>query len=226
MRRLTFALAAATFAVVTGVAVADVRVSIENISSDAGVTTPLAPGVWALVESGMPNPLFTAYAADAGSGLEALAEDGDPSMLAASLEGMTGVIAYGVFNTPDGADGPGPLFPGGSYSFTVDAKPGSRLYFATMFVQSNDWFFSPGRGMDLFGDDGMAMKGDMTGRVELWDAGTEQDEEIGTGPNQAPRQSGPDTGADEMGVVYVIVTGGMYPPPSEMVRVTIGDAMM
>ena len=226
MRRLTFALAAAAFAVVTGVAVADVRVSIENISSDAGVTTPLAPGVWALVESGTPNPLFTAYAADAGNGLEALAEDGNPSMLAASMEGMAGVIAYGVFNTPDGADGPGPLFPGGSYSFTVDPKPGSRLYFATMFVQSNDWFFAPGRGLDLAGDDGMAMKGDMTGKVELWDAGTEADEEIGTGANQAPRQSGPDTGADEMGVVYVIVTGGMYPPPSEMIRVSIGDAMM
>ena len=105
-------------------------------------------------------------------------------------------------------------------------KPGTRLYFATMFVQSNDWFFSPGRGLDLVGDDGMAMMGDMTDQVELWDAGTEADEAIGAGANQAPRQSGPNTGADEMGVVYVIVTGGMYPAPSEMIRVSVGDAMM
>ena len=108
----------------------------------------------------------------------------------------------------------------------MDPKPGTRLYFATMFVQSNDWFFSPGRGLDLAGDDGMAMMGDMTGKMELWDAGTEADEEIGAGPNQAPRQSGPNTGADEMGVVYVIVTGGKYPPPSEMIRVSVGDATM
>ena len=34
----------------------------------------------------------------------------------------------------------------------------------------------------------------MTDYIHLYDAGTEIDETPGSGPNQAPRQSGPDTG--------------------------------
>ena len=51
------------------------------------------------------------------------------------------------------------------------------------------------------GEDGLALydmshplDGDVTGRVMLYDAGTEVNEAPGRGPNQAPRQGGPDTG--------------------------------
>ena len=200
------------------------RVTIENISGDGSMATPLAPGVWAVVASGAANPLFTDGAADAGLGLEALAEDGDPSTLAAALAGMDGVMASGVFNTPDGADSPGVIVPGASYSFAVHAEAGTTLYFATMFVQSNDLFFAPGGGIELLAADGMPVMGDPSALVGLWDAGTEQNEEPGVGPNQAPRQAGPNTGPAENGVVHKV--GSLYAGVTRTVRVQVGEEMM
>ena len=200
------------------------RVTLANISGAESMATPLAPGVWALVAADAANPLFTADAADAGHGLEALAEDGDPSALAAHVASLEGVIASGVFNTPDGADGPGPALPGASYSFTVTPEAGAKLYFATMFVQSNDLFFGPGEGIELLAADGMLVMDDASSQVQLWDAGTEQNEEPGVGPNQAPRQAGPNTGPDENGMVRVV--GTMYPGASRVVRVSIAEEMM
>ncbi len=49
----------------------------------------------------------------------------------------------GVYNTPDGATSPAPIFPGESFSFTVDAKAGEHLSFASMLGKSNDLFFCP-----------------------------------------------------------------------------------
>ena len=101
----------------------------------------------------------------------------------------------GVFNTPVGAGGPAPIFPGEAYEFTFGANPGDKLSFATMFVQSNDLFYAPtGAGIALF--NGMTpVNGDVTAQVHLWDAGTEMNEEPGVGANQAPRQGGPNMGA-------------------------------
>lgn len=67
------------------------------------------------------------------------------------------VASSGVFNTPVGADMPGPALPGGRYSFEFSASPGQSLSFATMFVQSNDLFFAPmDTGIPLFSGDGGA----------------------------------------------------------------------
>lgn len=105
------------------------------------------------------------------------------------------VLDSGVFNTPVGANEPGPVVGGGAYEATFKAGPGSRLSFATMFVQSNDLFYAPApEGIALFDADGAALEGDITELVQLWDAGTEADEPLGTGENQAPRQSGANTG--------------------------------
>lgn len=194
--------------------------TIENISGDSELPSPLAPGAYA-VHSGA-TPLFMAGQADQGLGLEALAEDGDPSGLAAALAGNSAAIHSGVFTTPDGADGPGPLFPGSSYSFTFEAAPGERLSFATMFVQSNDLFFAPDEmGIALFDDEGKPLSEDVTDAVLLWDAGTEVNEEPGVGPNQAPRQAGPNTGEDEMGVVRLVDDGYSYPDVDDLIRVTV-----
>ena len=54
-------------------------------------------------------PVFTSGKKDRGEGLEAQAEDGDPSILAKSLEGSKGIKSVAVFNTPVGANAPGPL---------------------------------------------------------------------------------------------------------------------
>ena len=130
----------------------------------------------------------------------------------------------GVFNTPVGAADPGPLAPGGVYEWTFHALPGDRLSFATMLVQSNDWFFAPNEfGIPLYRD-GAKMTGDVTSYVMLWDAGAEGDEIPGQGGNQAPRQSGPDMGpADPMPFVRRVLTP-QIPPTGELVRVTLGDA--
>ncbi|MQA90416.1 MAG: hypothetical protein GEU90_09285 [Gemmatimonas sp.] len=90
-----------------------------------------------------------------------------------------------------------------------------------MLGQSNDLFFSPDeRGIDLFAGN-RPVSGDVTDQVDLWDAGTEINEPPGAGPNQAPRQSGPDTGPDENGVVRLVEDGFVYPEVSEMIRVTL-----
>ncbi len=213
-------------------------VRIENISADSNLPTPFAPGVWVLHSE--PGPLFIEGEADKGYGLEALAEDGDPSALAEALNGMG--LQAGVFNTPAGADGPGVALPGSAgmmgemppgsaYEFEVKATPDTPyLSFATMFVQSNDLFIGPGEaGIALFDMDGMAMEGmqDVTAEIQLWDAGTEANEEPGVGGEQAPRQSGPNMGAPEIdGTVHVVDDGYTYPEVSALVRVTIDKAMM
>jgi hypothetical protein len=46
-------------------------------------------------------------------------------------------------------------------------------------------------------------------------------ERPGFGPNQAPRQAGPDTGVAENGVVHEVDDGFEYRPVGEYLRVTI-----
>lgn len=191
----------------------------ESLDESTGLTSPIAPGAFAVHTS--PSVLFTAGAADADLGLEALAEDGDPSTLAASLEGNGAVTMSGAFNTPVGAASPAPALPGDAYTFQFTATPGDRLSFATMLVQSNDLFYAPAEaGIDLF-PGGTPVTGDLTGMTLLWDAGTEVNEEPGIGLNQTPRQTGPDTGPTENGVVRQVNDGYRYPDVDEVVRVTI-----
>ena len=203
-------------------------VRIENVSGDSDLPTPFAPGVWVLHSEA--GPLFTTGEADRGYGLEALAEDGDPSHLAAALSDME--LHAGVFNTPAGSDAPGVLLPGGAYEFEVKATPDTPyLSFATMLVQSNDLFVGPDEtGIALFDMDGMAMDmmmHDVTADLLLWDAGTEANEEPGTGPNQAPRQSGANTGpADGMATVHVVDDEFTYPEVTALLKVTIDVVMM
>jgi len=179
-------------------------VTITNHSDTAGLETPLSPGAF-IVSTSM-DTLFVEGNVDRGEGLESLAEDGDPTALISDLSAMSSVPASGVFNTPDGADAPGPALPNDSYSFTFEAAPGDYLSFATMFVQSNDWFFAPASsGINLFAD-GAPISGDISQMVSLWDAGTEVDETPGEGPNQGARQSGPNTG-DAQGAPITAVDG-------------------
>ena len=84
-------------------------------------------------------------------------------------------------------------------------------------------------GIALIDMDGMAMEGmqDVTADIQLWDAGTEFNEEPGVGPDQAPRQSGANTGRPEIGgTVRVVDDGYSYPDVSALVKVSIDKAMM
>lgn len=190
------------------------------LAERTGLTSPLAPGVWVVHESGV-MPLFETGAPDPGIGLEALAEDGDPSALATSLNGADVAKSSGAFNTPEGASMPGPLLPGSAYTFTVTASPGDRLSLATMLVKSNDLFYAfMDDGIALFaGDDPIA--GNMTDMVHLFDAGTEVNQAPGAGPYQPLLQAGPDTGPDENGNVRMVDDDFSYPDVVDVIRVTI-----
>ena len=162
--------------------------------------SPLAPGVFVVHAGG--QPIFTRGLTDRGLGLEDLAEDGDPSILALSVGE--------VFNTPAGEGAPGPATPGKSYRFSFEASPGHRLSFATMYVQSNDAFFAPAdTGLALY-NGSTPVTGNVTSMISLWDAGTEINQEPGTGPDQPLRQSGPDTGPSERAAVDLISARDNY----------------
>ena len=181
-------------------------VTIENLTAGAEVPTPFAPGVAFVHADGT---VTLEEGSQASAGLEALAEDGSPDGWAAETGGT-------VFAVPTGGSGPAPALPGESYSFEITATDRHALTFATMFVQSNDWFFAPGpEGIELFAGDGEPISGDVSDQVYLWDAGTEADQTPGEGADQAPRQAGPDTGdADPNNELRML-------EPADGIRVTI-----
>jgi hypothetical protein len=202
-------------------------VRIENVSTamtlhlSNGDTAPAphSPGVWTITR--LKNPLFNVGQFDQGLGLEQQAEDGDPTMLAANMMSNPWVKSTGVFNTPVGDASPGPATPGKAFEFTVMASPGDHLSFTSMFGQSNDLFYAPGAiGIPLF-NGYQPRHGDVTGLVSLWDAGTEVNEEPGLGPNQAPRQSGPNTGPSEHERVLRVHDEYTYPRTDEVIKVTV-----
>lgn len=224
---------------------------VEWVAARTGLTTPLAPGVF--VAHPEPGGLFVA-GEHASPGMEALAEDGNPEMLSAEVParfhdggmGANGGSASngssasggnlaggrhdeghpgGVFAVPVGEENAGPLFPGQAYEFMVTAEAGDYLSFATMFVQSNDLFYAPSdRGIALF-PNGLALEGDITDLVELWDAGTEFNERPGVGLGQAPRQAAANTGPEEARTVELLDPYFRYPAVSDVIKVTIYPVM-
>ncbi|NBB73881.1 MAG: hypothetical protein GVY35_09395 [Bacteroidetes bacterium] len=194
----------------------------QALSALTGVTVPLSPGAFAVHTGDVP---FFADGDAAGPGIEDIAEDGIPAALADALPDISGVQSSGAFGVDGGASTTiGPIGPGGSYTFEIEAAPGDRFSFATMYVQSNDLFyaFAP-RGVALYDSNDMPISGDVTSEVALWDAGTEVDEEPGVGLNQIIR-SAPDTGPDEGGTIVEVQgqdDGFTYPPTNEIIRVTI-----
>jgi hypothetical protein len=203
-------------------------VRFENISNADGQTAAdgtrwpfaLSPGMFVLDNKGA--RLFT-EGKPASKGLELQAEDGNPEMLVSSLEMKHHASnLHGIFNMPVGMMGPGPIGPGAAYEFKFSATPKMKLHLALMFGQSNDLFYAPdASGIALFDAKGNAVSGDITEKLLLWDAGTEVNEEPGVGPNQAPRQGTPNTGAVENGVVRRAKDVRFYGKNAELFRVTI-----
>ena len=173
-----------------------------DLEDNSGYVSPFAPGAFTvgherIFKDGQP----------ASAELESLAEDGDPS----------GFME--VFTTPVGGGGPAPIFTGESYEIMFEAHHGDKFSFATMLVQSNDLFVGH-EGIRLF-PDGRPLNANITGSLQLWDAHTEVNEYPGAGNNQAPRQTGPNTGADQSGNVMEVNDGFSYPPVDQMLKVTI-----
>jgi hypothetical protein len=97
-----------------------------------------------------------------------------------------------------------------------------KLSMTLMNGQSNDEFYAPNEnGIALFNASGAPLSGDVTGKMILWDAGTEVHEELGIGPNQGPRQKAANTGVDEHGVVTRAKREAIYSKNGELFRITI-----
>lgn len=199
-------------------------VTITNLSTTSTLATdrangmiPLSPGAYAVYTGD--NPMFT-VGGTATAGMELIAEDGVVETTLNDLEGTERVSESGSFMGPDG-----PILSGESATFKVIAFDGDRLQFATMFVQSNDWFYAfEGNGLDLF-NNGTAISGDVTASVRLYDGGTEEDTAPGTGEYQKPAQAmdeinvGP---ADDNTMIRLASEDGFQIPAKEsVIRVTI-----
>jgi len=193
-----------------------------TISVLAGSPTPLAPVAWA-VHTGH-NPFVVGDMGHRLSGLESLAEDGDPAGADAALSMLSNVSAHGIASTPIGGVGPGPAAPGSGYKFTAEVHHGEKLSFATMYVESNDLFYTTGTEGVVLYDMDAPIAGDITDMILLYDAGTEVNEEPGVGMHQPMRQSGPNSGMDEMGHVAPVQDSDamyMYPGTGTVIRVTV-----
>ena len=196
-----------------------------KLSNGTTAPAPTAPLLWTITDEG--NPLFTPGQPDRGQGLERLAEDGNPGVLADYIvANMKSVAHSGVVTVPSGDSGPGPITPGKAFEFTISAAPGQRLTLAMMFGQSNDLFYAPGpSAIALFDAKGQPLTTDITSQLQLWDAGTEVNEEPGLGANQAPRQAAPNTGPAEHGTVRLVKDQFHYPTVREVVRVSVKPSM-
>jgi hypothetical protein len=195
------------------------------LAANAGITYPASPGVWLLHHAGT-TPLFTANATDLGKGLEALAEDGNATQLGGKLTTLDGYVKGGVFNIPAGTTTAGPILPGSKYQITFDASPGDSLSFASMLANTNDVFLAAkDSGIPLFDSAGVAVTGDVSNQLYLWDAGTEANEEPAIGPNTVTNQLAANTGTAGEGKVQLLsaVTTDTfdYPTAQSVLKVTI-----
>ncbi len=138
------------------------------------------------------DPWFTqGEAARAASGVEQIAEDGNnqPAIDYLASLGLPVVASDQTAN----------VGPGESLTFTIQVPQGQdyKLGFGTMLVQTNDWFISyNNNGTVLFDANGTPFSGmSSSQQTYLFDAGTEEDQDVGFGMDQAPRQANPNTGA-------------------------------
>lgn len=158
-------------------------VTVENTSQDL-IPIAWTPGLWYL--GNQPDPLFVPDSPILTNGLEALAEDGNPTPLHQSLGDSSGTFGSSLIN------------PGQTVSFEIIAVPGEELSIASKLAQSNDVFVSNDQPVALFdsSDEPLPLI-NASASLRLWDAGTEANQSPLQGPDQPPRQSGPDTGAEE-----------------------------
>lgn len=154
----------------------------------------------------------------ASRALEELAEDCHVGPLADELASAT---RAGVTD--------GPILPGASISFTVEADAARRfLSIVSMPFPSNDAFVAFGpEGIALLDEDGAPrdielIARDVRERLRAWDAGTEVNQVGGAGSDQSPHQSAYGAGASEGdGRVRAETDVWSYPAADELLRLTV-----
>ena len=199
----------AVFAWLTNLGTGQYQLSITNFSAEFSIT----PGLVLVHKEA--SPLFKQGQRDRGQGLVALA-NGNPNQLAAALKSQAapstpaaddsaGAASDGVnsadgrkvhlFDKPRNSATAAPIRPGQQYEIKFTAQPGDHLSFATMLVETNDFFFSFNEwGQPLYDKHGQPRTALLTKHVSMWDAGTEFDERPGSGDSQPARQPSPNYG--------------------------------
>lgn len=195
-----------------------------SIRARTGWPTPISPGVYAVHHD--PEALYALGLDDLGIGLEQLAESGNAMVLADSIRTNARTMDLadnGTFTMPVGATATGAARPGSAFAYTVTATPGDHLSFATMFGMSNDWFFATRPdGIALFDELGEPMRGDVTGAIGIFDAGTETDQEPAIGADTGPQQATPTSGAlDPIRIVREVPSSVYGVPATTHLRVTL-----
>jgi len=204
-------------------------VTIENVSEPGLIDTdrangivPLSPGVYALYKTAEGARAVFAEGSPADEGTKLIAEDGVAMPKADQLASESSIASSGIIQGPNG-----PILPGEPFTFEIEAKPGYYLQILTMFVQSNDWFYSfEGFGLPLF-DGYHPVSGDVTKYLALYDAGTEEDTAPGTGPFQVLAQEPGTTDVGPDDAVSVIRSAKMrhpdfdIPPTASVIKVTV-----
>jgi hypothetical protein len=191
----------------------------DKLRLERGIATPFTPGIFVVHTGG--NPLFQVGQPDYRLGLERIAEDGDPTNLAAALI-VPETDSLGTFDTPMVAAQAGPCHAGDGFEIQFKARPGDRLSFATAFSESNDWFIAPpGEGMELF-QGTLPRWGEITTEFKLYDLGTESDQELAVGGSVGTQQTAPNTGsADNTKNVREVGRDRYDVPLTHHIRVTL-----
>ncbi len=159
------------------------------------VDAPLSAMLWALHDDTV--SLFAPGAsASTVTGLEALAEDGDPSAWFAAIDGTAGITTAATIDTPAAS----------GESFVIVVTPDATngfLSIATSLAASNDAFIAPWPGgiplLDAGGNlrDNDDVEDDFRRLLVTWDAGTEANEVPGVGANTQSLQAAPGDGAPD-----------------------------
>ena len=204
-------------------------IKIENVSEPGTVETdrangvvPLSPGVYAVYKNPLGAHALFQEGEPADEGTERIAEDGVVTPEAEQLANEPKIAMSGIIQGPSG-----PILPGEYVMIEVEATPGYYFQIETMFVQSNDWFYSfEGKGLPLF-DDKEPMYGDVTEYLALYDAGTEEDTAPGTGPYEVLAQEpgttdvGPDDSVNKILSAFERHPDFTIPHTASVIKVTV-----
>jgi hypothetical protein len=194
-------------------------VVVSNMSADTAFPLTLSPVAWVVSSDSFAE---FALGSAASPGVEHLAEDGASATLLAEWNANSGIGSSGVAGTV-------PFMSGSSVSFQVTADAMHRYFnLAAMLVPSNDTFMSLGAtGVALLDSAGSPrmdsdIAADIMASLAAYESGTEANQGSALGPDMAPYQASPNTGANE-GSGKVRATNGVWPFPTidQIVRVTL-----
>ncbi|ETZ24087.1 spondin domain-containing protein [Pedobacter sp. V48] len=187
------------------------------VSSITGIFTPLSP-ILVVVYNGIEDPLYKIGEKDRNQGLKELAQQGNATVLAASLKTKNGIKAVYVLPAPTTTvllpkiSGQ----PGGQVSQELIVTKGDRIAVATMYGFSNDWFFATGsNGIDPM------KKGDASANIGLYNNGTAIDQFPGAGLTQFNLSGTPLSESNPIGEVLNPNPFTTLPAISQIISVTL-----